>query len=106
MLGTATALMGRVERALRFYRYAAIAGVVVIGLMCAGGAGLWETQQQQCRAGNDYRASDAANWDDVLAIVFGGATDPRAVRAERQIRAAVHHRDAPRACPGLARLLP
>lgn len=106
MLATATALMERVERALRFYRYAAVAGAAVIALVILGGVGLYETQQQQCQAGNSYRAADAANWDDVLAIVFGGSADPRAAVAAGRIRAAIHHRDAPRACPGLLRLLP
>jgi hypothetical protein len=106
MMTTATALVARMERALRFYRYTAIAGAAVIALMIAGGVGLYETQQQQCQAGNSYRAADAANWDDVLAITFDGSADPRAAVAAGRIRSAIHHRDAPRACPGLLRLLP
>lgn len=106
MTATAEALMRRVERALRPVRWLA-AGAVLATVIGAGlTAGLLNVQHQQCQAGNSYRASDAANWDDVLAIVFGGNADPRAVKARQQIGAAVHRRDAPRACPWLPRLLP
>jgi len=106
MMTTATALVERMERALRFYRYAFIALAVVVALL---GRVVWQQYQDQraaCASGNAFRAADMANWDDVLAITFGGSTDPRAAVAAGRIRSAIHHRDAPRACPGLRRLLP
>lgn len=104
MLGTATALMGRVERALRFYRYAAVALAVVVALLCAGGAGLYSMQRQQCQAGNAYRASDQQGWDEFILIALGPHPRPAAAASAAQLRAYIAGLDRPRACP--PRLLP
>lgn len=88
----------RVERALRWYRYGFVAFAIIIGLL---GWGFWQQHtdtRNTCIAGNAFRAADAANWDDVLQIVFGQATDPRAIKAKTAIAVAVHSRDKARAC--------
>jgi hypothetical protein len=101
MLETAAALMRRVERALRFYRYAAAAGAVVIALLAAGGAGLYETQLGQCQAGNAYRAADQANWDDFIAVALGAHPAAGARAQAAVLRSEIHARDTPRPCPAL-----
>lgn len=98
LLVTASQLLIRVERALRWYRPVVIALVVAVLLIGAGGAGLYSTQQGQCHAGNAFRASDAANWDDFLDIALGPHPRPEAVRLAGEIRQRIHARDAPRGC--------
>ena len=101
MQATFLAIVGRLERALRVYRYALIALAVVAAALVAGGVGLYETQQGACHAGNEFRAGDAANWDNFLDIALGPHPTPGNVKTAGLIRASIHKRDAPRACSSI-----
>lgn len=106
MMTTATALVERMERALRFYRWAFIALAIVVALL---GRVVWQQYQDQraaCASGNAFRAADMANWDDFITIALGPRPKAGALEAAASLRGKIHHRDAPRACPGLLRLLP
>ena len=58
-------------------------------------------QQGACHAGNEFRAGDAANWDNFLDIALGPHPTPGNVKTAGLIRASIHKRDAPRACSSI-----